>query len=131
MSKMARMDARKASQVADDYEREGRRYLQLAAEMRLAIKRAQNGHGATQEKLHRAPKPKGKRNGRNLLDITAEVLREAGKPLHASVLPALVTAKRGKRTSRGSIETALVRALDKPEWKDRLERTAPSTFAVS
>jgi hypothetical protein len=123
---MAAVDTRKAIEVAEGYEREAKQLLQLAADMRAAIQRAQGGH-FTEKHI---PIRGNKKNGTSVLALAVEVLRGVGAPAHVSNLIHPVSEKRGKPTSRASIEAALVRGMVSATWRGKIKRTAPSTFTV-
>lgn len=131
---MPTMDFRKAHEVAADFEREGKRFLQLAADMREAIKRAQNGRTPGVSSAPARPhklvfKRKLRRKavaGHSLLAVAVDILSEKRAPMHVKELLPLVIERKGRDFTRASVEGAISRGV----IEGKVLRTAPSTFAV-
>lgn len=137
------MDARKMHEVAADLRAEGRELLRLADELEAKAKRDANGSGGFQPSVgtspmakrgNARPRVKVSRKGApqegSYLTVAVEVLRQQGRAMHIRDLVPMVEAKRGKPTTRGSVESALVRGIKSARLKNVLRRTGPGMFEV-
>ena len=61
------------------------------------------------------------------IDMTYDILRNAGRPLHISEILTLVRKRHGVELDRESIVSALAKRIVR---KDRFVRTGPNTFSV-
>lgn len=61
------------------------------------------------------------------VDMTYDILRSAGRPLHISEIITLVAKRHGVTLDRESIVSALSKRVAR---KDRFGRTAPNTFSL-
>ena len=128
------MDIRKLQDAVDELEAEGARCLQLANELKAAIKRSMNGgaHPAAQPlKAMSRLQLKPKAPDESCLTLAVDVLREHEGPMHISDIVPLVAGRRSKDTPRNQVEAALVRGLKTKRFRGMLKRTAPGTYAVS
>jgi predicted transcriptional regulator len=70
---------------------------------------------------------KQKRKGRSQIDLTFDILKSAGTPLHASEIISRVSAAYGVNIDSESLVSALSKRVAR---KDRFTRTARNTFAL-
>jgi hypothetical protein len=121
------MDNSKLREAILEAEAEAARYLRLAEDLKVALRRATNGAEHPQlvkPRLNLQPK-----EPKSTLRTAIDILGEHRKPMHIKDLMELVTARRGQPTPRASIESVLVRAIK--DGKFGLKRTSPGTFEVS
>ena len=78
--------------------------------------------------LQQAPAPGAKaRRSMSQIDMTFEILRGAGRPMHISEIMALVSKRYGVTLDRESIVSAITKRVAR---KDRFLRTGPNQFSV-
>ena len=127
------MDISKLQEAVNEAEAEGNRWLHLAADMKAAIKRYENGESQqddAQVKPHLNLKRKKKKG--TYLSLAMDVLREQKQPTHIETVREKVEENLGKPTTRASVEAALIRAM-KPggKWHGVIKRTEPGTYAIT
>jgi hypothetical protein len=71
--------------------------------------------------------PKKKRKGMSQIEMVADILRRARKPLHITEIIELVDKVHGKRLDRESIVSALVKKVNRG---DRFVRTDKNVFGL-
>jgi hypothetical protein len=71
--------------------------------------------------------PKPARQSMSQVDMTYDILRRAGKPLHVSEIITRIEALHGPRLDRESLVSALVKKVQR---KDRFVRTDKNVFGL-
>jgi len=126
------MNISKLQEAIKELEAEGNRVLRIAGELKEVVKRSGNGidHSPSVGRSKSKKSATSSQEGiPSQLVVAVEVLRELRKPTHISELVPLVADRRkGATTTRGTVESALVRGMKAGRFKNVIRRTAPGTF---
>ena len=124
------MNVNKLQEAIAELRAEATQCLRLADDLEARVKSSLNGGdprdiGPVKTQLKLRHKRKA-----SYLSAAVDALRENQKPMHVDdLVPKVAERLRKPKTTRGSVESALVRGIKSGKW--HIKRTSPGTFTVA
>jgi hypothetical protein len=73
------------------------------------------------------PKPRSRRKGMSQVDMTYDILKRAGTPLHVSEIIPRIAQAHGRKVDRESLASALIKKVQR---RNRFVRTDKNVFGL-